>query len=61
MTTEEYQCRACGHEFPSHLPMDEERCPRCEGRTLLRNPWLLGTDQADLSPEEYRHRVKVTT
>ena len=62
MTTEEYTCQACGHQFPSHRPPDEERCPRCGSPKLQRNPWLLGTDEAAcLTPEDYRDKVEVTT
>ncbi|MEE9284945.1 MAG: FmdB family zinc ribbon protein [Dehalococcoidia bacterium] len=62
MATEEYQCVDCGHRFPSASPMADERCPRCGGARLERNPWLLGTAEADgLTAEDYRERVEVTT
>lgn len=59
---EDYTCLTCGHEFPSHESLDEAACPRCGSRLLRRNPWLLGTHQAeDLTSEDYRQRVRVTT
>ncbi len=62
MAPEEYQCLECGHGFPSRVSLLEERCPRCGGGRLARNPWLLGTPDAEgLTAEDYRERVKVTT
>lgn len=62
MTTEEYLCLDCRHVFPSHKQAAEETCPRCGSCKLFRNPWLLGTSQAEgLTPDDYRERVEVTT
>ena len=59
---EEYRCLACGHIFPSHEPLGIAVCPRCGGARLERNPWLLGTAEArDLTSDDYRERVRVTT
>jgi len=58
---EEYRCLECGHTFPSHEPLGVAICPRCGSARLERNPWLLGTAACDLTPEDYRERVRVTT
>ena len=57
---EEYSCQNCGHSFPSDGPRLDVRCPRCDSAYLATNRWLLGSDEADLSAEEYRHRVRVS-
>ncbi len=59
---EEYRCLDCGHEFPSREPTGEAACPRCGGRDLIDNPWLLGSpDAAGLTSDDYREHVRVTT
>lgn len=59
---EEYVCLNCGHDFPGDAPLAEARCPRCDSALLSRNPWLLGTGEAEgLTAEDYRERVRVST
>ncbi len=59
---EEYKCLVCGHEFPSREPVGAAACPRCGSGDLIPNPWLLGSPSAeDLTAEDYRERVRVTT
>ncbi len=50
---EELTCLDCEHVFP--LLSSEEKdpeCPRCGGKRLERNPWLLGTS-CKVSQEDY--------
>jgi len=56
---EELECVACGHSFRSTVPVDQAECPRCWSTRLKSNPWLLLTDAADLSEEDYVERVAV--
>ncbi len=61
MNVEEYRCQECGHSFPSHTPIEAERCPRCGARKLDPTPWLLGTDEWEwLTSEDYRSRVELS-
>ena len=56
----EYKCTQCGHDF-NPLPVlngdresEDLHCPRCNSKLLERNPYLLGTPDAEgLTPEDY--------
>ncbi|MSQ24989.1 MAG: hypothetical protein EXR49_01745 [Dehalococcoidia bacterium] len=62
MAREEIVCLNCGHSFPSEESLAEARCPRCDSELLSRNPWLLGSCEAEgLTAEDYRERVRVST
>ncbi len=61
MNVEEYRCRDCSHVFPSHTPIAEEECPRCGGRRLDANPWLLRTGEGTLTTEDYQSLVEART
>lgn len=58
MNVEEHRCVNCGHVFPSHTPIAEDECPRCGGRSLNGNPWLLLTADGALSVEDYQCLVE---
>lgn len=55
--SDEYTCRECGHQFPGPPPCGAAigvTCPRCGGRGLNHNPWLLGTSGTEgLTDEDY--------
>ena len=51
----EYKCKACGHTFDVRKADGEEvvRCPRCGSELVERNPYLFGSPDAELTPEDY--------
>jgi DNA-directed RNA polymerase subunit RPC12/RpoP len=55
MAIAEYTCSACRHQFPwFSADGPEPRCPRCGGRELKANPWLLLSPEADgLTDEDH--------
>ena len=52
----EYKCKVCGHVFDVHSEDGQEeaiRCPRCGSDQIERNPYLFGSPDAELTPEDY--------
>jgi len=60
----EYKCKVCGHTFDvlkdATLSLSKDgdyeeavRCPRCGSDQVERNPYLFGSPDAELTPEDY--------
>lgn len=49
----QFTCKACGHEFDRLNSQSPLICPRCGGGELEENPYLFGTAEGGLPPEDY--------